>query len=409
PDATFYDEFLKNSGAGELSTTMAFVRILSKMLRHEMKSLVVPIIPDEGRTFGMEALFRQIGIYSPVGQLYTPVDSESLLSYREAVDGQILEEGINEVGSMSSWLAAGTAYATHGVPMIPFYIFYSMFGLQRVGDLFWLAGDIQAKGFLLGGTAGRTTLNGEGLQHQDGHSHLLASTIPNLITYDVAFRYEIAVILKDGLRRMYQDNEGVFYYITLGNENYTQPDMPEGAEDGILKGLYKFSTAPKNRHRIQLFGSGTIMREAIRAQELLARFGVAADIWGATNYKALRNDAIRAQRWNTLNPGKPKKRSYLETILEGVEGPFFAVSDNMRIVSDQIAPWVPGLISMGTDGFGRSESRENLRRFFEVDAECITVTVLYHLAESGKIKHSEVETAIKQLGIDPQKPFGYCV
>jgi pyruvate dehydrogenase E1 component len=389
---------------------MAFVRILNKYLRHDIKKFIVPIIPDEGRTFGMESLFKQIGIYSPIGQLYDPVDSDTLLSYREAVDGQILEEGINETGSMSSWLAAGTAYATHGIPMIPFFIFYSMFGLQRVGDLFWLAGDIQSKGFLLGGTAGRTTLNGEGLQHQDGHSHLLGSTIPNLITYDVAFRYEVAVILKDGLRRMYQDREDIFYYLTLGNENYIHPDMPTGAEEGILRGLYKFNTGGTGAHKVHIFGSGTIMREAIRAQEILATFGISADIWGATNYKRLRNEAIHAQRWNMLNPTQAPQKSYLETTLSTEKGLFFAVSDNMRIVSDQIGAWVPGgLFSLGTDGFGRSETRENLRRFFEVDAEFVTIAVLHQLSQKGLIDVNIVANAITTLGIDPNKVFGYCI
>lgn len=410
PTSDFYDEFLKSSGQSELSTTMAFVRILSKYLRHDIKSAIVPIIPDEGRTFGMEALFRQIGIYSPVGQLYDPVDSDSLLSYREATDGQILEEGINEVGSMASWLAAGTSYSTHGLPLIPFYIFYSMFGLQRIGDLCWLAGDIQAKGFLLGGTAGRTTLNGEGLQHQDGHSHLLASTIPNLVSYDVAFRYEVAVVVQDGLRRMYANKEDIYYYITLGNENYTHPEMPSGSELGILNGLYKFSLGPQGIHKVHIFGSGSIMREVIRAQELLASYGVSADVWGATNYKRLRNETLAAQRWNMLHPTSMPKTSYLQDTLAKETGTFFAASDNMRIVPDQIAPWVPGgLFTLGTDGFGRSETRENLRRFFEVDAECITIAVLYRLSLDGKFTATDVEKAIRTLGVDPEKVYGYCI
>ncbi len=410
PGSEFYEEFKTSSGKNELSTTMAFVRILTKYLRSDLKNFVVPIIPDEGRTFGMEALFKQIGIYSPIGQLYDPVDSDSLLSYREAVDGQILEEGINETGSMSSWLAAGTAYATHGIPMIPFYIFYSMFGLQRVGDLCWLAGDIQSKGFLLGGTAGRTTLNGEGLQHQDGHSHLLGTTIPNLITYDVAFRYEVATILEDGLNRMYQNKEDVFYYITLGNENYVHPEMPPGAGEGILRGLYPFSRSTSKGIKIHLFGSGTIMNEAIRAEVLLRNYGISVDVWGATNYKRLRNEAIATQRWNRFHPTEPPQESYLEKTLKSETGKFFAVSDNMRLVSDQIAPWVPGgLTSLGTDGFGRSETRENLRRFFEVDAECITIAVLHHLAQSGTVSNTVVQQAILDLGVDPEKQYGYAI
>jgi len=410
PQSEFYGEFLKSSGASELSTTMAFVRILSKYFRDEIKPYIVPIIPDEGRTFGMEALFRQIGIYSPIGQLYDPVDSDSLLSYREAVDGQILEEGINEVGSMASWLAAGTAYATHGQPMIPFYIFYSMFGLQRVGDMCWLAGDIRAKGFLLGGTAGRTTLNGEGLQHQDGHSHVLASTIPNLVSYDVAFRYEVATVIEDGLKRMYTDGEDIYYYMTLGNENYAHPEMPAGSREGILRGLYKFKQGDPNIHKVHLFGSGSIMREALRAQDLLKQYDVCADVWGATNYKRLRNETIAAQRWNMLHPSETPRRSYLETTLSQETGVFIAASDNMRIVPDQIAPWVPGgLFTLGTDGFGRSETREALRRFFEVDAESIVIGTLYKLCLSGRLPHTVVEKAITDLGVDPEKAAGYCI
>ena len=407
PEADFYAEFLKQS-PNSMSTTMAFVRILSKMLRHPgVSKYVVPIIPDEGRTFGMEALFRQIGIYSPVGQLYEPVDSDSLMAYREATDGQILEEGINEVGAMSSWLAAGTAYATHGIPMVPFYIYYSMFGLQRVGDMMWLAGDIQAKGFLLGGTAGRTTLNGEGLQHQDGHSHLLASTIPNCRTYDVAFRYEVAVIVQDGLKRMYVDQENCFYYMTLGNENYDMPEMPVGAEKGIIEGLYKFSNGGKGKHKVQIFGSGTIMREAIRAQEMLAEYDISADIWGATNYKNLREDAMRCDRWNRLNPEATPKKSYIETVLDGVEGHFFAVSDNMRIVPEQVQQWVPGgLTVLGTDGFGRSDTREALRDFFEVSAPFVVIAVLHRLNKDGLISLKTVKDAITKYNINPDKASG---
>ncbi len=407
PGADFYAEFLGKS-ANAMSTTMAFVRILSKMLRHPgVAKYIVPIIPDEGRTFGMEALFRQIGIYSPVGQLYEPVDADSLMAYRESTDGQILEEGINEVGAMSSWLAAGTAYATHGKPMIPFYIYYSMFGLQRVGDMMWLAGDIQAKGFLLGGTAGRTTLNGEGLQHQDGHSHLLASTIPNCRTYDVAFRYEVAVIVQDGLKRMYVDQENCFYYMTLGNENYDMPEMPAGAEKGIIEGMYKFSAGDKGQHKVHIFGSGTIMREAIRAQEMLAAYGISADIWGATNYKNLRENAMRCDRWNRLNPAETPKKSYVETTLEKETGHFFAVSDNMRILPEQIQQWVPGgLTVLGTDGFGRSDTREALRDFFEVSAPFVVVAVLKRLSEEGLVPIKTVQDAIETYNINPEKASG---
>ena len=408
PPSTFYDEFLKSSD-NAASTTMSVVRILSKLLRDkEIGRNIVPIIPDEARTFGMESLFRQIGIYSPKGQLYEPVDSESLLYYKESVDGQILEEGINEAGSMSSFITAGTAYATHGVTMIPFYIYYSMFGFQRVGDQMWLAADIRAKGFLLGGTAGRTTLNGEGLQHQDGHSHLLASTIPTLYTYDPTYAFELAVIIKDGMKRMYQDNEDVFYYITVCNENYPMPAIPQGVEDGIINGLYKFKPSQvKKKLKVHLFGSGTILREALKAQEILeANYDISVDVWSATSYKRLRNDTIMAQRWNMLHPDQPEKKSYLQTILENEEGTFVAVSDNMKIVSDQICPWVPGgLFSLGTDGFGRSETRENLRRFFEVDAACTVIGTLYTLSQKGLIDKKVVADAIKSLNVDPEKTY----
>lgn len=406
PDPSFYSEFHAASSA-PLSTTMALVRLISKALRDPIKPWLVPIIPDEGRTFGMEAMFRQIGIYSPLGQQYEPVDSESLLAYREAKDGQILEEGINEAGSMASWLAAGTAYATHGLPMIPIYIFYSMFGMQRVGDMVWLAGDSGAKGFLVGGTAGRTTLNGEGLQHQDGHSHVLGSSIPNLVTYDVAFRYEIAVIIEDGLRRMYQQNESIFYYLTVGNENYHHPAMPEGSKEGILRGLYCFKRSGIDGIKVHLFGSGSIMNEVIRAQELLAGYGVSADIWGATNYKRLRIETIAARRQHFLNPTKPKQPSYLEQVLANETGVFFAASDNVRLVPDQIAPYVPGgLYTLGTDGFGRSDSRSALRRFFEVDAETVVAYVLHILAQKGHIGSQVATQALETFQLTPTKSNG---
>jgi pyruvate dehydrogenase E1 component len=411
PEASDYGEFLKGSAEHAMSTTMATVRILTKLLRHEaIGRRIVPIIPDEARTFGMDSLFRQIGIYSPKGQLYEPVDRETLLYYNEAKDGQILEEGITEAGAMSSFIAAGTSYANLGTNMIPFYFYYSMFGFQRIGDLIWAAADSKSKGFLLGATAGRTTLNGEGLQHQDGHSHLLASTVPTLLTYDAAFAYEIAVIIRDGLKRMYADGEEYFYYLTLYNESYPMPGMPEGAEDGIIKGLYRFKSAPRGKaHKAHLFGSGPLLREALRAQEILAeQFDVSADVWSATSYKLLRGDALRTKRWNMLHPTVAPKKSYLESLLQNEEGVFVAVSDYMKMVPDQIAPWVPGgLTSLGTDGFGRSDTRPNLRRFFEVDAELTTLATLYALYQKGLLPAQTVESALKKLGIDPEKssPF----
>jgi len=406
PKLDFFAEFLRGSDI-KASTTTAFVRFMGILLRHKgVGKNLVPIIPDEARTFGLDALFRDIGIYSSKGQLYDPVDSESLLYYHEAKDGRILEEGITEAGSMSSFIAAGTSYATHGVPMIPFYIYYSMFGPQRVGDLFWLAGDIRAKGFLLGATAGRTTLNGEGLQHQDGHSLLHAGTIPTCLPYDPAFAYELAVIVADGLRRMYAEGEEIFYYLSLYNENYAMPPMPPGVEDGILKGLYKFKPGAKGRKRkAHIFGSGPIINSALKAQQILAeRYDVSADVWSATSYKLLRTDAIRCKRWNMLHPTQPSKKCHIETLLAKEQGVFVAVSDNIRTVPDQIAPWVPGgLMTLGTDGFGRSDTRARLRRFFEVDAESTVIATLYALAEKGLVKPHLVEKAIKDLGVDPEK------
>jgi len=411
PDASDYSELLKGSGQHTMSTTMAMVRLLSKLLRHEgIGRRIVPIIPDEARTFGMDALFRQIGIYSPKGQLYEPVDRETLLYYNEVKDGQILEEGITEAGAMSSFIAAGTAYANLGINMIPFYFYYSMFGFQRIGDLMWAAGDSKAKGFLFGATAGRTTLNGEGLQHQDGHSHILASTIPTLLTYDPGFGYELAVIIRDGLRRLYAEGEEYFYYLTLYNENYEMPEMPEGVEEGILKGLYRLKAAPKGkRHKAHIFASGPLLREALRAQEILAeQFDVSADVWSATSYKLLRGDALRVKRWNMLHPTAPKKQSYLESTLQNEEGVFVAVSDYMKMVPDQVAPWIPGgLTSLGTDGFGRSDTRANLRRFFEVDAELAVIATLSALYQKGSLAGETVEAAIKKLGIDPEKSFPF--
>jgi pyruvate dehydrogenase E1 component len=409
PPLDEFAEYLRGSERFEVSTTMAFVRLLGMLLR--MKTIgrnIVPIIPDEARTFGMDPLFREIGIYSPRGQLYEPVDRESLLYYHETADGQILEEGITEAGAMSSFIAAGTSYATYGENMIPFYVYYSMFGFQRVGDLAWAAADMKAKGFLLGATAGRTTLNGEGLQHQDGHSHLLASTIPTISAYDPAFAYEIAVIIQDGLRRMYAEGEEIYYYISLYNENYAMPRMPEGAPEGILKGLYRFRPAPEGMTlKVQIFGSGPLLREALRAQEILAsRYGVGADVWSATSYKRLRNDALNARRHNMLHPAGEPRKSYLEEVLEEVDGPFVALSDYLKMVPDQIAPWVPGpLVTLGTDGFGRSDTRSSLRRFFEVDAESTVIASLYALAQEGRLKASVVEQAIKDLNVDPEKTY----
>ncbi len=411
PSLENFKDFLKGSGESEVSTTMAFVRLLTHLLRNkEIGRNVVPIIPDEARTFGMDALFREVGIYSPKGQLYEPVDSKSLLYYKEAKDGQILEEGITEAGAISSFISAGTAYATHGVNMIPFFTYYSMFGFQRIGDQIWLAGDIKAKGFLLGATAGRTTLNGEGLQHEDGHSLLLASTIPTLMTYDPAFAYELAVIVQDGMRRMYQEGEEIFYYLTLYNENIPMPPMPEGVEEGILKGLYKFNTGAKGlKHKAQIIGSGTIMQSALKAQKILAeKYNVSVDVWSATNYKLMRNEALRCERWNMLHPTETPKKPWFQVELEKEKGPFIAVSDFMKIVPDQIAPWVPGgLTTLGTDGFGRSDTRERLRRFFEVDAESTVIATLYALAKRGDIERKVVAQAIKDMGVDPEKVFPY--
>ncbi|MEI8289919.1 MAG: pyruvate dehydrogenase (acetyl-transferring), homodimeric type [Verrucomicrobiota bacterium] len=405
PKADYFAEFFKGSTT-DASTTMAFVRLLTILLRHKaVGKNVVPIIPDEARTFGMDALFKDIGIYSSKGQLYEPVDKKSLLYYLEKKDGQILEEGISEAGAMASFIAAGTSYASHGVPMIPFYTYYSMFGPQRVGDQFWLAGDIRARGFLLGATSGRTSLNGEGLQHQDGHSLLHASTIPTCLPYDPAFGFELAVIIADGLRRMFVEQEDIFYYLALYNENHAQPPMPAGVEDGILKGLYKFKSGYEGgKIKAHLLGSGSIMQSALKAQVILAeKYGVSADVWSATSYKLLRTDALRCQRWNMLHPTQPAKKAYVETVLAKEPGAFVAVSDNIRTVPDQIAPWVPGgLFTLGTDGFGRSDTRARLRRFFGVDVECTVIGTLYALAEKKLIDRKVVAQAIKDFGIDPE-------
>jgi pyruvate dehydrogenase E1 component len=411
PKLDLFQDFLRGSGKDEFSTTMVFVGLLKRLMSNkDIGKWIVPIIPDEARTFGMDALFKQYGIYSNVGQLYEPVDAKMLLAYREAKNGQLLEEGITEAGSMSSFIAAGTAYATHGVPTVPFFIFYSMFGFQRIGDLIWAAGEMRTRGFLLGGTAGRTTLMGEGLQHQDGHSLVLASVVPNVRAYDPAFAYELAVIIQDGMHRMVEAGEDIFYYLTVYNENYAMPPMPEGAAEGILRGLYKLRPAgdirnPKSRVRVHLFGSGAILRETLRAQELLAeRFGVAADAWSATSYQQLRRDALEVERWNLLHPTEKPRQSYLERLLAKEQGIFIAASDYLKALPDMISRWVPGgLYPLGTDGFGRSEMRSVLRRFFEVDAEFIALAALTQLARRGAWPAEQLQQAIQELGINTEK------
>jgi len=403
-----FREFYEGTEGREASTTMAFVRMLSKMLRDkEIGRLIVPIVPDEARTFGMEALFRQVGIYSHVGQLYEPVDRDTLLYYKEAKDGQILEEGITEAGSLCSFIAAGTAYATHGVNTIPFFIFYSMFGLQRIGDLIWAAADSRARGFLLGGTAGRTTLAGEGLQHQDGNSHLLAYTVPNLLAYDPAFAYEIAVIIEDGIRRMCQAQESLFYYLTVTNEPYAMPPMPEGAREGILKGMYKFKAAENTRARrqAQLLGSGAILNETLKAQKILEeKYDVAADVWSVTSYKELYNEGHDAERWNMLHPTQAPRVPYVTSCLANTPGVIVAASDYVKALPDSIARWCPRpIVTLGTDGFGRSDSRRALRDFFEVDARFIALAALAALAAEKKVRPQVVEKAIKDLDINPNK------
>ena len=413
PGPEFVDEFLEGTGDREVSTTMVFVTALRKLLRDPTwGKLVVPIIPDEARTFGMEALFRQIGIYSSVGQKYEPVDKDNLLYYRESKTGQILEEGITEAGAMSSFVAAGTAYATHGINTVPFYIYYSMFGFQRIGDLAWLAGDMRARGFMMGATAGRTTLAGEGLQHQDGHSHLLAMPIPNLLAYDPAFAYELAIVIREGLRRMYQEQESVFYYLTVGNENQPQPAAPahlERAEleEGVLRGLYLYRPSPKKRARkqAQLLSSGAIMRETLKAAELLERdFGVAAHVWSMTSSKALHRDALDVERWNRLHPGEAPKQSTLRAALTETKGPIVAASDYVKMLPDALSRHAPRpIVALGTDGFGRSDARAELRDHFEVDAKHIAFTVLTALADEGKLDADDLVAALKKLGIDPDK------
>ena len=409
PPETLWEEFKKSSGRREFATTMAFVAVMRKLMQDkQIGKLVVPIVPDESRTFGMEPLFRQFGIYSSLGQLYEPVDKDVITYYKEAKDGQILEEGITEAGSMSSFIAAGSAYSTHGINTIPFFIYYSMFGMQRIGDLVWLAGDMRVKGFMVGGTAGRTTLNGEGLQHEDGHSHLLAYPVPNLEAYDPAFGYEIAVIIREGIRRMYVEQEDVFYYLTVENDIYAMPEMPDGVEEGILKGMYKFKSSAKKRARLKahLFGSGAIINSALKAQSLLEeKYQVSADVWSITSYKALHRDGLDAERWNRLHPGEKPRRSYIEQCLAKERGVYVMASDYVKALPESIARWFPNPpVSLGTDGFGRSETREALRDHFEVDYRFIALGALSTLAREGQIECDVVVQAMQDLKINPAKP-----
>jgi pyruvate dehydrogenase E1 component len=401
-----FDEFLSGSKA-DVSTTMAFARMLSKLLRDKtIGHRIVPIIPDEARTFGMDPLFSQVGIYAAHGQKYEPVDAAVMLNYREIETGQLLEEGITEAGSTASFTAAATSYATHGEPMIPFYMFYSMFGFQRTGDQMWALGDIRGRGFLMGGTAGRTTLMGEGLQHADGHSHLLASTIPSVRSYDPAFAFELAVIVKHGMREMFVDQNDVFYYVTMHNESYPMPPMPEGVEEGIVRGLYLFQPAKEERkHRAQILSSGSILPQALKAQQMLAeRHDVAADVWSATSFLALRRDGLEVERWNRHHPREQPRKPYIASLLDDTEGPVIAVSDWMKAVPDQVARWVRApFVSLGTDGYGMSDTREVMRRHFEIDPESIVIAVLYELSRMGAVSGEEVERAMKEYDYDPEK------
>jgi pyruvate dehydrogenase E1 component len=407
PELSAFENMLTATGEREISTTMAFVRILSTLVRDkQIGKYIVPIVPDEARTFGMEGMFRQLGIYSSAGQLYEPQDNDQVMFYKESKDGQILEEGINEAGAFSSWIAAATAYSVTGTQMIPFYIFYSMFGFQRIGDLAWAAGDSRARGFVLGATAGRTTLNGEGLQHEDGHSHLMSATIPNCVSYDPTFGYELAVIIQEGMRRMVQNQEDVYYYITLMNENYSHPEMPKGSEAGILKGMYAFSKSKAKGPKVQLMGSGVILREVIAAAELLEKdWGVSPDVWSVTSFTELRREGLDAERWNMLNPEKKPKLSYVAECLAKAEGPVISSTDYMKSFADQIRNFVPQrFVSLGTDGYGRSDSREALRSFFEVDRYYVVLAALKALADEGKLPASKAAEAIKKYKIDANRP-----
>ncbi|HWG49626.1 MAG TPA: pyruvate dehydrogenase (acetyl-transferring), homodimeric type [Candidatus Acidoferrales bacterium] len=408
PPLELFKESLEGSRGRAVSTTMGFVSMLRVLLKDKtLGKLVVPIVPDEARTFGMESIFRQVGIYASQGQLYKPHDVDMLLYYREERNGQILEEGITEPGSMASMTAAGTAYSNYRVPTIPFYIYYSMFGYQRVGDLVWAFADARGKGFMMGGTAGRTTLLGEGLQHQDGHSPLLFSAVPTCAIYDPAYVYEIAVIVQDGLRRMYQEKEDRFYYITLYNQDYAMPEMPKGAEEGILRGIYRYKPAEGNKAVVQLFGSGPILNEAVAAQSLLAeKFNVAADVWSVTSYNELRRDALAVERWNRLHPAEKARQPYIVKTLgeAGAEGPIIAASDYMKAVPDQLAPWIgTRMVSLGTDGFGRSDNREHLRQHFEINAESIAAAALSRLARDGKFDVKKTQKAFEELSVNPEK------
>jgi pyruvate dehydrogenase E1 component len=413
PPLDTFKSQLEGTGEREISTTMAFVRILAALLRDkELGRHIVPVVPDESRTFGMEGLFRQVGIYSPFGQRYSPQDSEQLMFYKEDEQGQILEEGITEAGSISSFIAAGTSYSAHDVPMVPFYIYYSMFGYQRVGDLVWAAGDSRTRGFLLGGTAGRTTLNGEGLQHEDGHSHLLFSVVPNCRAYDPAYGSELAVIVQDGLRRMLSEQEDVFYYITLMNENYVHPAMPKGAEEGILRGMYPLRAASKRARKpvVQLLGSGTILGEVIAAADLLEEdFGVLSDVWSVTSFSELRRDGLDVERWNMLHPSRKPRVAYVSEQLAGRRGPVIASTDYLRAVPDQIRQWATqdgrSYRTLGTDGYGRSDFRTALRRFFEVDRHYVAVAALKELADAGTVDRKLVAQAIKKYDIDTDAPL----
>ena len=411
PPKDIFETFKKSTGSKEMSTTMALVRMLTNLLRDKNVSpRLVPIIPDEARTFGMEGFFQKIGIYAHEGQKYEPVDSEQLSSYREDKKGQVLEEGITEAGSMSSWIAAGTAYSNHDIEMIPIYLFYSMFGFQRVGDFAWAAGDSQARGFLIGATSGRTTLAGEGLQHQDGHSHIIASTIPNCVSYDPTFAYELAVIFRDGLKRMHENKENIFYYITTLNENYPHPEIPneKGIEDSILKGMYKIKSINNNKKtKITLLGSGSILREMLEASEILNKdYKIDSDVWSVTSYNELRKDGLEIERYNLLNPNEKPKETYVEKCLKNSEGPILAASDYMRISSDQIRPYTSkSFYSLGTDGYGRSDTRKNLRNFFEVDKKYIVTYALSVLSKEQLIASKYAEDAIKKYNIDKNKPM----
>jgi pyruvate dehydrogenase E1 component len=419
PGLDYFGEWTAGSNGRAVSTTMGFISVLRHLLKNpEIGQRVVPIVPDEGRTFGMESVIRQVGIYAPEGQRYTPHDKEMLLFYREELDGQILEEGITEAGAMASFTAAGQAYSTYKMPMIPFYMYYSMFGFQRIGDLVWAFADARGRGFMMGGTAGRTTMLGEGLQHQDGHSHVLASTIPTCVSYDPAFMYEMVVVVQEGIRRMYEKGDDCFYYITMYNEEYAMPAMPEGAAEGILKGIYKYRAASglspnAGEATVQLFGSGAILNEALRAQEILAeKYGIAADVWSVTSYTELRREAIATERWNRLHPAEAERKTYIETALEGAKGPIVAASDYMKSLPDVLAPWLQGgglqgegrcrLVTLGTDGFGRSDNRAHLRRHFEVNAEAIAGATISRLAREGKIEGKRAQAALAELGIDSE-------